>query len=46
MTTGIIYDKNSGDLFYDKNGSTSGGWTKIAFLPSGLALTNTDFLIA
>lgn len=46
FSTGIIYDKNSGDLFYDKNGSTSGGWTKIAFLPSGLALTNTDFLIA
>lgn len=42
----IIYNQATGGLFYDSNGSASGGSTQIASLSTGLALTNKDFLIA
>ncbi|MEP0322943.1 calcium-binding protein [Bauldia litoralis] len=41
----IIYDKDTGDLYYDKNGSKSGGMTKIADLDEGLKLTASDFFV-
>ncbi|NKN36663.1 protease [Agrobacterium sp. a22-2] len=41
----IIYETDTGDLFYDSNGTGSGGRTMIAHLGSGLAVTNQDFLI-
>jgi Ca2+-binding RTX toxin-like protein len=42
-TDRIIYNSATGALFYDSNGSATGGSTQIATLSSGLALTNNNF---
>ena len=41
----VIYNSDTGALFYDANGSGAGGATQIALLGTGLALTNTDFVV-
>ncbi|MCB1487809.1 MAG: hypothetical protein KDJ88_10175 [Bauldia sp.] len=41
----VIYDKNTGDLFHDRNGSKHGGMHKIADLDEGLHLTASDFFV-
>lgn len=41
----IIYETDTGNLFYDANGTGAGGRTRIAHLDTGLALTHQDFLI-
>jgi Ca2+-binding RTX toxin-like protein len=41
----IIYDSDSGALFFDANGSAAGGGIRFATLATGLALTSADFLI-
>ena len=39
----IIYETDTGALFYDSNGSAAGGIVQFATLSTGLALTHTDF---
>ncbi len=41
----IIYETDTGFLFYDSNGSKSGGSVKFAELSKKLALTSADFVI-
>ncbi|MGB3928463.1 MAG: calcium-binding protein [Sphingobium sp.] len=41
----IIYDSTSGALFFDEDGSGSGGAVQFATLTPGLALSAADFLI-
>ena len=41
----IVYETDTGKLFYDSNGNAAGGATQFAQLDAGLALTNADFLI-
>ena len=41
----IIYETDTGKLFYDGNGNAPGGMTQFAQLHSGLALTHLDFFI-
>jgi Ca2+-binding RTX toxin-like protein len=41
----VIYETDTGKLFYDSNGSTSGGSTQFATLAIGLSLTNSDFVV-
>ena len=41
----IVYETDTGKLFYDSNGDAAGGATQFAQLAAGLALTNNDFLI-
>ncbi|WP_170303904.1 calcium-binding protein, partial [Reyranella soli] len=41
----IVYETDTGKLFYDNNGNAAGGATQFAQLAAGLALTNNDFLI-
>ncbi|WP_438752411.1 calcium-binding protein [Pararhizobium sp. O133] len=41
----IIYETDTGKLFYDSNGSASGGAVQFAQLSKGLALTAADFYI-
>jgi Ca2+-binding RTX toxin-like protein len=41
----IIYETDTGKLFYDSNGSGSGGSTQFALLATGLSLTNADFTV-
>jgi len=41
----IIYETDTGKLFYDSNGSAAGGAIQFAQLGAGLALTNADFTI-
>jgi serralysin len=41
----IIYNKATGDLFYDSNGNAAGGSVRFADLSTGLSLTQLDFLI-
>jgi Ca2+-binding RTX toxin-like protein len=41
----IIYETDTGKLFYDSNGSAAGGSVQFAKLSSGLALTANDFSI-
>ncbi|MGC4026395.1 MAG: calcium-binding protein [Mesorhizobium sp.] len=41
----IIYETDTGKLFYDSNGNAAGGSVHFATLAPGLALTNADFLI-
>ena len=41
----IVYETDTGRLFYDSNGDAAGGATQFAQLAAGLALTNNDFLI-
>ncbi len=44
-TDRIIYNKATGALLYDANGSAAGGAVQFATLDDGLALTRSDFLI-
>lgn len=41
----IIYDIDSGRLFYDGNGVAAGGSIHFATLAPNLALTNVDFAV-
>ena len=41
----IVYETDTGKLFYDSNGNAAGGATQFAQLAPGPALTNVDFLI-
>ncbi|WP_428666968.1 M10 family metallopeptidase C-terminal domain-containing protein [Reyranella sp.] len=41
----IIYETDTGKLFYDSNGNVAGGAAQFATLSSGLVLTNADFNI-
>ncbi|HUH49110.1 MAG TPA: calcium-binding protein [Mycoplana sp.] len=41
----IIYEKDAGNLYYDYNGSASGGRVLFATLDAGLAMTAADFFI-
>ena len=41
----IIYNRDTGALIYDANGSASGGEIQFAKLATGLAITSADFLI-
>ncbi|MBX3576782.1 MAG: calcium-binding protein [Rhizobiaceae bacterium] len=41
----IIYDIDSGQLFYDANGSAAGGAKLLAKLNAKLALTSADFVV-
>ncbi|RJG40803.1 calcium-binding protein [Mesorhizobium sp. DCY119] len=41
----IIYETDTGKLFYDSNGSAAGGQVQFAKLAAGLALTSSDFFI-
>lgn len=41
----IIYDKTTGALYYDANGSAAGGAVKFAQLTAGLSLTQADFVV-
>jgi Ca2+-binding RTX toxin-like protein len=41
----IIYETDTGELFYDSNGSAAGGAKQFADLAINLALTNADFLV-
>lgn len=41
----IIYDRDNGNLYYDSNGSASGGSVLFATLSTGLNLTAADFYI-
>jgi Ca2+-binding RTX toxin-like protein len=41
----IVYETDTGKLFYDSNGNAAGGATQFAQLAAGLALTNADFFI-
>ncbi len=42
----VIYNKSTGALIYDSNGSASGGSIVFAVLDKGLTLTFADFLMA
>jgi serralysin len=42
----IIYETDTGELYYDANGTGSGGGILFAMITAGLALTNADFTIA
>jgi Ca2+-binding RTX toxin-like protein len=41
----IIYETDTGELYYDANGSASGGGILFAKVSAGLALTNADFVV-
>lgn len=41
----IIYETDTGNLFYDSNGDLAGGAIQFAVLNPGLALTHADFLV-
>ena len=41
----IIYETDTGALFYDSNGAAAGGKVQFATLTAGLALTHTDFFV-
>ena len=41
----IIYNKATGALYFDSNGSAAGGQVQIATLSTGLNLTNEDFVV-
>ncbi|MGO4837458.1 calcium-binding protein, partial [Rhizobiaceae sp. 2RAB30] len=41
----IIYETDTGKLFYDANGNAAGGAVQIAKLAPGLALTHADFVV-
>ena len=41
----IIYEKDTGELYYDANGSAAGGGIHFATLTANLSLTNADFFI-
>ena len=42
----IIYETDTGELYYDFNGNRSGGtYVEFAMIAKNLALTNADFLV-
>ncbi|MCW0000314.1 calcium-binding protein [Pararhizobium sp. YC-54] len=41
----VIYETDTGKLFYDSNGNAAGGAVHFATLSTNLALTNADFFI-
>ncbi|KQV39900.1 MULTISPECIES: hypothetical protein [unclassified Rhizobium] len=41
----IIYETDTGKLYYHANGSAAGGGMHFATVTAGLAITNADFLI-
>jgi serralysin len=41
----VIYDRSTGFLYYDMNGSAAGGAAKIAEMATGLIVTNADFFV-
>lgn len=41
----IIYETDTGNLFYDTNGNAAGGSTLFAQVTAGLGITNADFVI-
>ena len=41
----IVYETDTGKLFYDSNGNAAGGAVQFGLLTSGLAVTNADFLV-
>ena len=41
----ILYDRATGNLYYDANGLAAGGKTLFADVTDGLALTNADFVV-
>ncbi|MBA3043066.1 MAG: hypothetical protein FP819_25505 [Rhizobiaceae bacterium] len=41
----IIYESDTGNLFYDSNGNAAGGSVLIAVLDPGLLMTNLDFTV-
>ena len=41
----VIYETDTGELYYDSNGNASGGAVLFARVTTGLALTNADFVI-
>ena len=41
----LIYDTDSGDLFYDRDGTGNNSQLKLASLTTGLALTSNDFYV-
>ncbi|MBP1862247.1 beta strand repeat-containing protein [Rhizobium herbae] len=42
----IIYETDTGELYYDSNGTSAGGSLLFATLSPGLGISNTDFFIA
>ncbi|NOS89066.1 MAG: calcium-binding protein, partial [Methylococcaceae bacterium] len=41
----LIYNNETGALYYDNNGNASGGVTQIALLGTQLGLTHADFFV-
>ena len=41
----LIYNNNTGDLFYDADGSGSGAAIKLAIIGAGLNLSHDDFMV-
>ncbi|WP_428673797.1 calcium-binding protein [Reyranella sp.] len=41
----IVYETDTGKLFYDSNGNAAGGAVQFAKIDAGLALTSADFVI-
>lgn len=41
----IVYNNNTGALFYDADGNSAGDAIQIALLGTGLALTHADFIV-
>jgi hypothetical protein len=44
-TDRIIYELDTGELYYDANGSASGGGILFAKVGIGLGITNADFVV-
>ena len=42
---GIVYDRDSGALFYDRNGDQAGGLMKLAVVEGHPDLTRNDFFV-
>lgn len=45
LETRVIYDQNTGELFFDADGTGSGGQIKFAQLHAGLPITSFDFFV-
>ena len=41
----LIYESDTGELYYDSNGNAAGGSVLIAVLNPNLLLTNLDFTV-
>lgn len=42
----VVYETDTGNIYYDANGSASGGGILFARVTAGLSLTNADFSVA